>query len=112
MRILRTFLRGTHILPPGGNLSLTLHRRKAGTRATAMTDPVIVDPKIVTTLQSLLAQQLDEVSLLIIHFLYAFVCQAALVESYEADNFILRNSEALCTWYVDASIRTKSCSET
>lgn len=80
-----------------------LHRRKSGTRATAMTDPVIVDPKIVAALQSLLAQRLDEVSLLIVHFLYAFVCQATLVESHEADNFILRNSEVLCVWYVNVS---------
>lgn len=49
---------------------------------------------------SLLEQELDEISLLAIQFLYAYVCEASLVESYEADNFILRNSATFYAWYV------------
>lgn len=45
-----------------------------------------------------LAQGLDQLSLLVVQFLYAFVSEASLVESYEADNFILRNSDTLSAW--------------
>ncbi|KAI0703614.1 hypothetical protein BC835DRAFT_1483812 [Cytidiella melzeri] len=75
-------------------------RRKAGARASAVSDPVIVDPRIMNTLASLLNQEMDGLSKLIVQFLYAFVSEASLVESYEADNFILRNSSTLsaCAW--------------
>lgn len=53
-----------------------------------------------TAMTSLLEQELDEISLLVIQFLYAFVCEASLVEPYEADNFILRNSATFYAWYV------------
>lgn len=41
----------------------------------------------------------DDVSSLITKFLNAFVNESPLVESYEVDNFILRNGPALCSWY-------------
>jgi hypothetical protein len=50
------------------------------------------------TLKIILEQEQDELSKLIVQFLYAFVSEASLVESYEADNFILRNSETLSAW--------------
>ncbi|KAI0093920.1 hypothetical protein BDY19DRAFT_989447 [Irpex rosettiformis] len=75
-------------------------RRKTGGRASAISDPVIVDTQIMVILSSLLKQNLDELSKLIIQFFYAFVFETPLVEAYEADNFILRNSATLtaCVW--------------
>ena len=49
-------------------------------------------------LSSLLKQGLDELSKLIVQFLHSFVFEASLVEGYEADNFILRNSLTLTAW--------------
>lgn len=77
---------------------LMLCRRKSGTRASAISDPVIIDARIMTNLTSLLKQDQDELAKLIVQFLHAFVFEASLVESYEADNFILRNSDTLAAW--------------
>ncbi len=40
----------------------------------------------------------DEVTCLVAKFLLSFVNDAILVESYEVDNFILRNGVTLCSW--------------
>ena len=74
------------------------HRRKTGGRASAVSDPIVIDARIMSTLRILLDQEQDELSKLILYFLHAFVSEASLVESYEADNFILRNSGTLSAW--------------
>ena len=43
-------------------------------------------------------QHVDELSCLLAKFLNAFIYEAALVESYEVDNFILRNCSTLSAW--------------
>lgn len=45
-------------------------------------------------------QHVDELSCLLAKFLNAFVNEASLVESYEVDNFILRNCTTLSAWWV------------
>lgn len=63
-----------------------------------MTDPVIVDSKIMTAVKLYVEQGLDALSSLLAKFLNAFVNETSLVESYEVDNFILRNSTTLSAW--------------
>lgn len=75
-----------------------VYRRKTGARASAVSDPVIVDARVMSILSSLLKQGLDELSKSVVQFFHSFVFEASLVEGYEADNFILRNSLTLTTW--------------
>lgn len=63
-----------------------------------MTDPVIINAALMGTLKSYVESQVHEISCLIAKFLNAFVNEAPFVESYEVDNFILRNGATLCTW--------------
>ena len=63
-----------------------------------MTDPIIVDPKLMTAAKLYVEQHVDELSCLLAKFLNAFVNETQLVESYEVDNFILRNCVALSSW--------------
>lgn len=72
-------------------------RRKLNARG-AVTDPIIVNSSIIEALKSYVEMGLDEVSCVAAKFLDAFMHHAALVETYEVDNFILRNGSALCTW--------------
>lgn len=73
-------------------------RRKIGSRASSMSDPIIVDARIMTAIKLYVEQQIDQLSCLVAKFLNAFVNEASLVESYEVDNFILRNCATLCAW--------------
>lgn len=50
----------------------------------------------------------DEVSCIVAKFLNMFLTESPLVESYEGDNFILRNGKMLAAWYV--SVLSPSCS--
>lgn len=61
-------------------------------------DPIIVHPGLMDVLKSYVELEVDEVSCLTAKFLNAFVNNAPFVESYEVDNFILRNGATLCTW--------------
>ncbi len=49
-------------------------------------------------LDAYLATGIDELSSYIIKFLYAFLTESPLLESYEVDNFVLRNGQVLCRW--------------
>ncbi len=73
-------------------------RRKLNARGATVTDPIIVNTSIIEALKSYVEMGLDEVSCVAAKFLDAFMHHAALVETYEVDNFILRNGSALCTW--------------
>ena len=69
-------------------------------RANTLIDPIVVNSALVDALQSYVETGLDQVSCIAAKFLDAYMHQAQLVETYEVDNFILRNGSSLCTWYV------------
>ena len=73
-------------------------RRKLHGRNSTITDPIIVETAIVDALQSYVEVGLEEVCCVVAKFLDAFMHHAALVETFEVDNFVLRNGSALCTW--------------
>jgi hypothetical protein len=54
-------------------------------------------------LQRYLGVDNEDVSCLVAKFLNTFLNDSPLVESYEVDNFILRNGQILSAWYVSAS---------
>ncbi|TFK54850.1 hypothetical protein OE88DRAFT_1674178 [Heliocybe sulcata] len=90
-------------------------RRKLSTRATALHDPIIVDANLISCLRKYVDCAVEEVSIIVAKFLNMLVNDAALLESYEVDNLILKNEEALCAcaWrffdlqsHVLANIRT------
>ncbi|TCD71881.1 hypothetical protein EIP91_000013 [Steccherinum ochraceum] len=72
-------------------------RRKVQGRASEMSDPIIIDPALTTALKAYVKEAVDDVSCLVAKFFNAFVNDSPLVESYEVDNFILRNGIALCS---------------
>ncbi|KAI0928528.1 hypothetical protein AcW1_005746 [Taiwanofungus camphoratus] len=72
-------------------------RRKVHSRSVTLMDPIIVHPGLMDVLKSYVELEVDEVSCLTAKFLNAFVNNAPFVESYEVDNFILRNGATLCT---------------
>ncbi|KAI9070388.1 hypothetical protein FKP32DRAFT_1586228 [Trametes sanguinea] len=72
-------------------------RRKVNARNNTITDPIIVNVGLIDALRSYVETGLEEVSCLAARFFDAFVHHAPFVESYEVDNFILRNGPSLCT---------------
>lgn len=66
-----------------------------------LTDPIIVDSRLMAVLKSYVEMGVDEVSCLAAAFLNLLVNESPLLESYEVDNFILRNGPTLCQWYAD-----------
>ena len=67
-------------------------------RASALTDPIIFNPSLMEALKSYVDTGVHEVTCLAAKFLLSFINDANLVESYEVDNFILRNGVTLCSW--------------
>lgn len=65
-----------------------------------MADPVIVNAELMQALTKYVETGNDEISCFIAKFLNAFVNDVPFVESYEIDNFILRNGNSLATWLV------------
>ncbi|KAI8998560.1 hypothetical protein BD414DRAFT_519687 [Trametes punicea] len=80
-------------------------RRKLNARNNTISDPIIVDASLIDALRNYVETGLDEVSRLVAKFLDAFMHHAPFVESYEVDNFILRNGLSLCAcvWQFYAS---------
>ncbi|KAJ8700118.1 hypothetical protein PTI98_003174 [Pleurotus ostreatus] len=73
-------------------------RRKITTRAEEISDPITIDPEIMEVLDAYITTDIDELSSYIIKFLHAFLAESPLLESYEVDNFVLRNGQVLCRW--------------
>ncbi|KZT09437.1 uncharacterized protein LAESUDRAFT_741739 [Laetiporus sulphureus 93-53] len=71
-------------------------RRILHVRSSTMDDPIIVDVALMQQLKCYVDAEVEEVSCIITKFLNAVVHDASLIESYEVDNFILRNSSVLC----------------
>ncbi|THH33844.1 hypothetical protein EUX98_g253 [Antrodiella citrinella] len=72
-------------------------RRKMQSRGSEMLDPTIIDSALTNALRYYVREAVDNVSCLIAKFFNAFANDSPFVESYEVDNFILRNGSALCT---------------
>ena len=70
------------------------------TRGSVMVDPVIIDPRMMDALDRYMALHIDDVSCLIAKFLHLYLTDSPYLESYEVDNFILRNGRFLAFWYV------------
>lgn len=68
------------------------------TRATMAADPVIIDASLMNALESYVQANVEDISCFVAKFLNTFVMDAALLEPYEVDNFILRNGRVLCAW--------------
>ncbi|EGN95947.1 hypothetical protein SERLA73DRAFT_93794 [Serpula lacrymans var. lacrymans S7.3] len=92
----RSFLRSLGLVTKD-DISYLPSRRKTNTRASKASDPIIVDSAFINILGDYVATGIDEVAGLVAKFLYAFISHAPLVESYEVDNFILRNGSVLCS---------------
>ncbi|TDL27495.1 hypothetical protein BD410DRAFT_782583 [Rickenella mellea] len=75
-------------------------RRKASLRPLPNVDPVIVDIDLIAALTQYVNEADDSICCIIATFLTSFVTEAALLEPFEIDNFILRNSHFLttCAW--------------
>ena len=68
-------------------------------RVSALEDPIIIQPEILTALQLYLQSSLDDVSCLVAKFLNLFLVESPFLESFEVDNFILRNGKLIALWY-------------
>ncbi|KAF5315600.1 hypothetical protein D9611_004713 [Ephemerocybe angulata] len=75
-------------------------RRKLGSRALAMDDPIVIDPGILRGVTDYLRLDIHTVNCLIAKFFHLFFTGTSLVASYEVDNFILKNGPLLadCAW--------------
>lgn len=69
------------------------------TRTEKATDPIIIDPFLMQVLDKYVRSGSEEVACIVAKFLHSFMMHASLLESYEIDNFVLRNGKALCSWY-------------
>jgi hypothetical protein len=78
---------------------ICFHSRKLNTRGATESDPVIIDSALMDALQRYINVNIEEISCLVAKFLNMFLNDSPLVESYEADNFILRNGKMLSAWY-------------
>ncbi|KIJ69367.1 hypothetical protein HYDPIDRAFT_36436 [Hydnomerulius pinastri MD-312] len=72
-------------------------RRRMNTRTEKAADPIIIDPSLLRVLDKFVASGNEEVSCIVAQFLHSFMLHASLLESYEVDNFVLRNGDTLCS---------------
>jgi hypothetical protein len=63
-------------------------------------DPMIIDAKIMASLELYLGSHIEDVSCMTVKFLNMFLTESPFLEVFEADNFILRNGKVLASWYV------------
>ncbi|KAJ7172444.1 hypothetical protein C8R46DRAFT_149097 [Mycena filopes] len=76
-------------------------RRKLNVRGATVTDPIVVHADLMRVLEEYVAARVDEsVACLTAKFLNTFLNDSPFLESYEVDNFILRNGRmlAFCAW--------------
>lgn len=67
-------------------------------RGAALTDPIVVHPDLLNALENYVTARVDDVSCLTAKFLNIFLNDSPFLESYEVDNFILRNGRMLALW--------------
>ncbi|KAI6109011.1 hypothetical protein EV401DRAFT_1870641 [Pisolithus croceorrhizus] len=73
-------------------------RRKLGVRSEKPTDPIIIDRDLMFTLDEYFRCGNEEIVGLAAKFLHSFMMNSPYLETFEVDNFVLRNVKALCTW--------------
>jgi hypothetical protein len=78
------------------DISHAQYRRNVA-RGTAP-DPIHVDTGFILALGDYVNTRQEEISIIIAKFLYLFVKDCSLLESYEVDNFVLRNAGVLNLW--------------
>ncbi|KIL00116.1 hypothetical protein PAXRUDRAFT_821994 [Paxillus rubicundulus Ve08.2h10] len=71
-------------------------RRRINTRTDKGADPIIVDPSLMRILDKYVASGSEQVTCIVAKFLHSLMLHASLLESYEIDNFVLRNGSPLC----------------
>lgn len=76
-------------------LTMCNSRRKITRRASAVNDPVIVSPVLMSCLQRYMDACPEGVGGLVAQFLSAVLLESTLMEQHEVDNFILRNCNIL-----------------
>lgn len=72
--------------------------RRTFARATPVTDPIHVDTSFITSLGNYVNARQEDISVTIARFFYLFIKECSLLETYEVDNFILRNAGVLSSW--------------
>ena len=75
-------------------------RRKLSVQKPIAVDPMIIDAKIMASLELYLGSHVEDVSCLTAKFLNMFLTESPFLEAFEVDNFILRNGKVLASWYV------------
>jgi len=69
-------------------------------RGSGVVDPVYIDPEILTALQLYIQSDVEEVVCLTAKFINLFLTDTPFLESFEIDNFVLRNGRLITLWYV------------
>jgi len=69
-------------------------------RGSGVVDPVYIDPEILTALQLYIQSDVEEVVCLTAKFINLFLTDTPFLESFEIDNFVLRNGRLIALWYV------------
>ena len=75
-------------------------RRKLSVQKPIAVDPMIIDAKIMASLELYLGSHVEDVSCLTAKFLNMFLTESPFLEAFEVDNFILRNGKVLASWFV------------
>ncbi|KAI0054105.1 hypothetical protein FA95DRAFT_1480391 [Auriscalpium vulgare] len=71
-------------------------RRSVNTRASMVSDPVNITTAFIDALGSYAQANDENISIMIAKFIHLFLTECSLLETYEVDNFILRNAAVLC----------------
>ena len=72
--------------------------RKTAVRASAVHDPIDFGSRFTAVLGQYVDAEVDKIGALVATFLNLIATECSLIESYEADNYTLRNSSALSSW--------------
>lgn len=78
--------------------SLQASDRRTVARAASVQDPIHVDTGFIFDLGNYVNARQEEISVTVARFFYLFVKECSLLETYEVDNFILRNAGVLSSW--------------
>ncbi|PFH54331.1 hypothetical protein AMATHDRAFT_38260 [Amanita thiersii Skay4041] len=70
-------------------------RKRVNNQHSLSGDPITIDPSIMNALEKYLSAHNDEISCLLAKFFNTFLIDSPFLESYEVDNFILRNGRLL-----------------
>lgn len=77
-----------------------ISNRKTAVRASTVQDPIDFGSQFTSVLGQYALVEMEEVSALIAKFVHLVSTECGFIESYEADNWILRNASVLSEWCV------------